>query len=70
MATVINKVICGANKNHKREDDVDAGGDIGFWRKRFATAKEMFAEMTKHNYDGYKVASLRNYNPEGEIKSY
>ena len=59
--------VCGSTENFKGEYHVPAGGDIGFWWKRFRTDIEMFKEMASRNYDGYKVATVRNCNPEAAI---
>lgn len=59
--------IAGSTENYKGEGHVDKGGDIGFWWTRFRTDKEMFAEMARRNYDGYKVATVRDCNPDAAI---
>ena len=50
--------VCGSTENFKGEYHVPAGGDIGFWWKRFRTDIEMFKEKTKK----YSKYELRIFN--------
>lgn len=56
--------IAGSTENYKGLAEIPAGGDTGFWWKKFRTERDMFQEMARLNYDAYKVATVREFNAE------
>lgn len=59
--------VAGATENYKGIADIPPGGDTGFWWTKFPADREMFQEMSRRNYDGYKVATVRDFNADAAL---
>lgn len=62
-------VVAGSTENFSGNGDIPAGGDIGFWWTKFRTEQDMLNEMARRHYDGYKVATVREFNVDAALST-
>jgi hypothetical protein len=53
----------GSTENYAGSPLVLPGRDNGWWGERFADEAALVAAMRSRSYDGYKVATLREWHP-------
>lgn len=56
------KFYFGSTDNSRHNPVIRLGKNNGWWAETAETEAEMLEKMTEKNYDGYKVATVRNFD--------